>query len=52
MATQYRQLQEFELEADSIKAYLERISLYLTANDVSDGKKVLYYLVQLEHLLM
>ena len=40
MATRYGQLQEFKPESDAIKAYLERVSLYFTANDVADGKKV------------
>ena len=40
MATQYGQLQEFKPDSDSIKSYLERVSLYFTANDVADGKRV------------
>ena len=40
MATQYGRLQEFEPESDSIKAYLERVSLYFAANDIADCKKV------------
>ena len=33
-------LREFHLESDTIKAYLERTSLYFSANDVPDAKKV------------
>ena len=40
MATQFGRLQEFKPETDSIKAYLERVSLYFAANEVADGKKV------------
>ena len=40
MATQYGRLQEFKPESDSIKAYLERVSLYFAANEIADGKKV------------
>ena len=40
MATQYGQLQEFKPDSDSIKSYLERVSLYFAANDVADGKRV------------
>ena len=31
MATQYGQLQEFKPDSDSIKSYLERVSLYFAA---------------------
>ena len=40
MATQHGKLGEFHPESDSIKAYLERVSLYFTANDVQNAKKV------------
>ena len=40
MATQYGQLQEFKPDSDSIKSYLERVSLYFAVNDVADGKRV------------
>ena len=40
MATLYGRLEEFNPEADSIKAYLERVSLYFAANGVDDAKKV------------
>ena len=40
MATQYGSLREFHPESDAIKAYLERTSLYFSANDVPDAKKV------------
>ena len=40
MVTQYGQLQEFKPDSDSIKSYLERVSLYFAANDVADGKRV------------
>ena len=40
MAKQYGQLQEFKPDSDSINSYLERVSLYFTANNVADRKKV------------
>ncbi len=40
MATQHGRLKEFHPESDTIKAYLERTSLYFTANDVPVAKKV------------
>ena len=40
MATQYGQLQEFQPESESIKAYLERASLYFAANEIAADKKV------------
>ena len=40
MATQHGRLKEFHPESDSVKAYLERTSLYFTANDVPNAKKV------------
>ena len=40
MATQYGRLNEFDPESDSIKAYLERVALYFTANDVDNAKRV------------
>ena len=40
MATPYGQLQEFKPGSDPIKAYLERVSFYFTANDVANRKKV------------
>ena len=40
MASQHGRLREFHPETDSIKAYLERVSLYFTANDVQEDKKV------------
>ena len=40
MATQHGSLREFHPESDTIKAYLERTSLYFSANDVPDAKKV------------
>ena len=40
MATRYGHLQEFKPESDSIKAYLERVSLYFTANEVAEAKQV------------
>lgn len=40
MATRYGQLQEFQPESDSIKAYLERVALYFVANAIPDDKKV------------
>ena len=40
MATQHGSLREFHPESDAIKAYLERTSLYFSANDVPDAKKV------------
>ena len=39
MATQYRQLQEFQPDLDSIQAYLERASLYFVVNAIDDDKK-------------
>lgn len=39
-ATQYGRLQDFHPETDSIKKYLEHVSLYSVANEVSDEKKV------------
>ena len=40
MATQHGRLEEFHPESDSIKAYLERVTLYFTANAVDNGKRV------------
>ena len=40
MATQHGRLKEFHPESDSIKAYLERVTLYFTANAVDDARKV------------
>ena len=40
MATQYGRLQEFQPDSDSIKSYLERASLYLKANGITDNKRV------------
>ena len=40
MVTQYGRLNEFDPESDSIKAYLERVALYFTANDVDNAKRV------------
>ncbi len=40
MAAVYGQLQEFQPESDTIKSYLERVSLYFTANAVGDDKQV------------
>ena len=40
MATQHGRLREFPSESDTIKGYLERVSLYFTANAVDNGKKV------------
>ena len=40
MATQHGSLREFHPESDTIKAYLERTSLYFSANDVPDAKKI------------
>ena len=39
MATQHGRLREFHPESDSVKAYLERTTLYFTANDVPDDKQ-------------
>ena len=36
MATQYQDNRSL----NSIKAYLERVSIYFAANDIADGKKV------------
>lgn len=33
-------LEEFQPENEKISSYLEQLELYLTANDVADGKKV------------
>ena len=40
MATQHGRLEEFHPESDSIKAYLELVTLYFTANAVDNGKRV------------
>ena len=40
MATQHGRLREFHPESDTIKTYLERVSLYFTANAVDNDKKV------------
>ena len=40
MATQHGRLKEFHPESDSIKAYLERVMLYFTANAVDEARKV------------
>ena len=36
----YRQLEEYNHERESISSYLERVSLYFTANDVKEEKQV------------
>ena len=36
----YGKLQEFQPESDSIKSYLERVTLYFTANGIEDDRKV------------
>ena len=40
MATQHGRLREFHPESDTVKAYLERVALYFSANDVPNAKKV------------
>ena len=40
MATQHGRLREFHPETESIKAYLERVALYFTANEVAADKRV------------
>jgi hypothetical protein len=40
MATHYGKITEFHPEMDSIKAYLERVELYFTANKVPDDLQV------------
>ena len=40
MATQHGRLREFHPESESIKTYLERVSLYFTANEVAADKRV------------
>ena len=40
MATKFGHLQEYHPETEAIKTYLERVSLYFTANSIEDGKKV------------
>ena len=37
-------LTEFDPRNDSITAYVERVNLFFTANDVADGKKVAVFL--------
>ena len=40
MPTQYGCLKEFEPDSDSIKAYLERVELYFSANGIAANKQV------------
>ena len=40
MAAQYGFLKEFQPDTDSIRAYLERASLYFQANDIDEAKQV------------
>ena len=40
MAAVYGKLQEFQPGSESIKAYLERVTLYFKANTIDDDKKV------------
>ena len=40
MATQHGRLREFHPESDTVEAYLERVALYFSANDVPNAKKV------------
>jgi predicted aspartyl protease len=40
MAATYGTLQEFKPDAESVKAYFERVALYFTANDVPAEKQV------------
>ena len=40
MATPFGTIKEFSPESDSIKAYLERVQLYFTANAVDEDKQV------------
>ena len=40
MAAQYGCLEKFRPESDSIRAYLERVTLYFQANDIGEDKRV------------
>jgi len=40
MATHHGRLREFHPESDSIKAYLEQVSLYFAANTVEEERQV------------
>ena len=40
MATQFGCITEFQPATDAVKAYLERVNLYFTANDVPEAKQV------------
>ena len=37
-------LTEFDLKIDTITAYVERVTLYFQANDVTEGKQVAMFL--------
>ena len=38
--THHGRLNEFDVENETVTAYLERVELYFDANDVADDKKV------------
>ncbi len=40
MATQFGSITEFQPDTDAVKAYLERVNLYFSANDVPEAKQV------------
>ena len=40
MATKFGTIDAFNSESDSIKAYVERVQLYFSANDVPENKHV------------
>ena len=44
MQIAYRKLSEFHPEVESISAYLERVELFFTANNIADNTKVAVFL--------
>ena len=49
MATTFGRLQEFHPELESIKSYLERVSLYFLANSIEENKQVPVLLSSIGH---
>ena len=39
-STRHRRLNEFDMENETVTAYLERVELYFDANDVAEDKQV------------
>ena len=44
MATTLGQLQEFNPDSDSFSAYVERVNIFFTVNDIAEGKRAAVFL--------